>query len=97
MPFENALVKYFEGKPVKIVNICVKSSRTDWAKVSQLHNLQTVNLYANKAWENTLIAKYNVKAYPHYVLINQDGKVVKNNCSRPSGGAKEEIEALLAR
>lgn len=95
MPLENELVKYFSGKPVKIVNICVKSSRPDWAKVSKLYNLQTVNLYANKAWESTLISKYNVKAYPHYVLIDQEGKVVKNNCSRPSDRAKEEIEAVL--
>ncbi|WP_164043212.1 TlpA family protein disulfide reductase [Spirosoma agri] len=95
MPLENELVKYFEGKPVRIVNICVRSSQADWAKVSKLYNLQTVNLYANKAWESTLISKYNVKAYPHYVLIDQEGKIVKNNCSRPSGNAKAEIAALL--
>ncbi|GAB4018862.1 TlpA family protein disulfide reductase [Spirosoma koreense] len=97
MPLENELVKYFTGKPVKIVNICVKSSRPDWIKVSQLYHLQTVNLYANKSWENTLLTTYNVKSYPHYVLINQEGKIVKNNCRRPSGGAKEEIEALLTQ
>ena len=95
MPFENKLVDYFKGKPVKIVNICVKSSRPDWTKVSKLYNLKTVNLYANKAWEKTLIEKYNVKAYPHYVLIDQEGKVVKNNCDRPSGKAREAIEAIL--
>jgi peroxiredoxin len=95
MPHENELVKYFAGKPVKIVNICVRSSRADWAKVSKLYQLQTVNLYANKAWENTLISKYNVKAFPHYVLIDQEGKVVRNNCSRPSDSAKAEISALL--
>jgi len=95
MPLENELVKYFEGKPVKIISICVMSSRPDWAKVSKLYKLQTVNLYANKAWENTLISKYNVRAYPHYVLIDRQGKVVKNNCKRPSDGAKQEIEALL--
>lgn len=96
MPLENELVKHFSGKPVKIISICVMSSRTDWAKVSKLFNLQTVNLYANKTWENTLITKYNVKAYPHYVLIDQEGKIVKNNCSRPSDRAKEEIEAVLS-
>ncbi|XWW47005.1 TlpA family protein disulfide reductase [Fibrella sp. USSR17] len=95
MPFENELVTYFAGKPVKIVNICVNSTRENWAKVSNLYKLQTVNLFANKAWATTLISKYNVRAYPHYVLIDQAGKVVKNNCARPSGEAKREIEALL--
>ncbi|GAB4035083.1 TlpA family protein disulfide reductase [Spirosoma gilvum] len=95
LPLENELVKYFEGKPVKIVNICVRSTRADWAKVSKFYNLQTVNLYANKAWEGTLISKYNVKSFPHYVLIDQEGKIVKNNCSRPSGNAKAEIAILL--
>ena len=97
MPYENELVKHFEGKPVKVVSICVMSSREDWAKVSNLYQLQTVNLYANKAWEKTVIEKYNVKAYPHYVLIDQAGNVVMNNCSRPSGNARTEIEALLKR
>jgi thiol-disulfide isomerase/thioredoxin len=97
MPLENELVRYFDGKPVKIVNICVRSSRADWAKVSKLYNLKTVNLYVNKAWENTLISKYNVKAYPHYVLIDQEGKIVRNNCSRPSDNAKAEIATLLER
>jgi len=31
----------------------------------------------------------------HYVLIDQEGKIVKNNFARPSGEAKKEIEALL--
>lgn len=97
MPFENKLVDYFAGKAVKVVSICVRSSRPDWAKVSKLYKLQTVNLFANPAWERTLIDKYAVKGYPHYVLIDQEGKVVKNNCSRPSDGAKKEIEALLAQ
>lgn len=95
MPLENELVKYFVDKPVKIVSICVLSSREDWVKVSKLYDLQTVNLYANKSWENTLITRYNIKHYPHYVLINQQGQVVKNDCNRPSDGARQVIEALL--
>lgn len=95
MPLENELVTYFKDKPVKLISICVQSARDDWAKVSKLYNLQTVNLFANKAWEKTLISKYNVKSYPHYVLIDKEGKVVKNNCGRPSTTAKQEIEAVL--
>ncbi|MBO0934654.1 TlpA family protein disulfide reductase [Fibrella aquatilis] len=95
MPLENDLVNYFDGKPVKIISICVNSSRSDWAKVSKLYNLQTVNLYANDSWAKTLISKYNIKAYPHYVLIDRAGKVVRNNCEKPSRNAKLAIEALL--
>ena len=97
MPHENELVQYFSGKPVKIISICLHSLRSDWMKVSKRYELQTVNLFANKSWGATLVKKYDIKAYPHYVLINQDGVVVKNNCVRPSAGIKKEIEALLEK
>ncbi|UFH54166.1 TlpA family protein disulfide reductase [Spirosoma sp. KNUC1025] len=95
IPHENELVTYFKDKPVKIVSICLTSPREKWLSSSAQFGISTVNLYADKNWENTLISKYNVDAYPRYVLIDQAGKIVQTHASRPSDKAREEIELLL--
>ncbi len=94
-PHENALVEKFEGKDVRIISICVRSSRENWMKMSSRYGLKTINLFANPNWEKSLIEKYNIKSYPHYVLIDKTGKVVENNCSRPSEKIATQIQKLL--
>jgi peroxiredoxin len=95
IPYGNALVEKFKDKKVKIFSICVRSSRENWAKMSTRFNLKTINLFANPNWEKSLIEQYNVGSYPHYVLIDQQSKIVANGCSRPSQDAAEKIRQLL--
>jgi thiol-disulfide isomerase/thioredoxin len=95
MPYENALVEKFKDKNVKIVSVCVRSSRENWMKMSQRYGLKTINLFANSNWEKKLTEKYNIEKYPHYVLIDKQGQIVKNDCSRPSGDIVDHIEKLL--
>lgn len=98
IPYENALVDRFQGKPVKIVNICVHSSKEDWIRMSKAKNLKTLNLYADKPWATALLEKFSVAAFPHYVLIDAKGKLVCSGCgSLPSTNAAQEIEKLLSQ
>lgn len=94
-PFENKLVQQFKGKPVKIVSICTSTPLEKWQAVLKKEKLQTQNLFANLAWKKTLTEKYAISTYPHYVLIDSNGKVVKNFASRPSNNAANEIQQLL--
>ena len=93
-PFENELVKRFEGRPVKVINICTHTSKIKWLEMIDTNKLKTVNLYANKAWENKLEQNYLVSAYPHYVLIGRDGRIIQNFAKRPREVSKE-IEGAL--
>ncbi len=98
MPYENALVDRFQGKPVKIVNICVHSSKEDWIRMSKAKKLKTLNLYADKPWAAALLNKFSVSSFPHYVLIDAKGNLVCTGCgSRPSTNAAQEIEKLLSQ
>ena len=92
--FENELVKKFEGKPVKVINICTRTSKTKWLEMITKHKLRTVNLYANNAWQNKLEQNYVVSTYPHYVLIGPDGRILQNFAKRPREVSKEIEEAL---
>lgn len=83
-----------EEKPVKAINICTHTSKIKWLEMIDTHKLKTVNLYANKAWENKLEQNYLVSAYPRYVLIGRDGRVIQNFAKRPREVSKE-IEGAL--
>ena len=93
-PFENDLVETFQGKAVKIVNICTRASKTNWIATVEKYKLKTLNLYANSSWQNKLEEKYGIKVYPHYVLINGDGRVIENFAPRPSQVSKHIEKAL---
>lgn len=98
IPNENALAKRFEGKNVKVISICVRSSKEDWMKASKFHQLNTLNSYANESWAASLIEKYNIRGFPHYVLIDKNRKVVQNGGNiRPNEVAAQQIEALLSK
>ena len=94
-PFENELVERFEGKPVKVINICMESSLNSWKKLIQKHNLKTYNLFANKNWSETLNKKFDIKGWPHSVLVDWKGKIVRNKCPRTSNNVDELIRDLL--
>ena len=94
-PYENALVRQFQGKPVRIVGIGTTNGRQMWLSAIQRHQLKTVNLYANQNWQKSLEQKYGIVGYPHYVLIDQQGKIVKNFAERPSQNVAAGIMRLL--
>ncbi|KAA0991892.1 TlpA family protein disulfide reductase [Dyadobacter aurulentus] len=102
-PYENKLVEQFKDKPVKIISICTGTPGAaddqqlpKWKATSKRFGLKTIDLYSNPAWTKTLRGKYRISAYPHYVLIGADGKVIENFADRPSQGIAAKIEKALA-
>lgn len=96
-PAENALTEKFKDKPVKIVSVCVNTPESIWKQWSERFSLKTTNLWANAAWEKTIVDKYALTAFPRYVLIDTDYKIVDMNAERPSKGLERQISLLLSR
>ncbi len=103
IPEENKIAERFKDEPFKIISICTGTPGLEdekqidrWKKVSNKFGLKTLNLFAHRSWANTLREKYFIDSYPHYVLIGADGKIIENFATRPSKGAAEKIEKLLA-
>jgi thiol-disulfide isomerase/thioredoxin len=94
-PDENRLVEKYEGRPVEIVNICVDSEQEKWKSYIKKYKLKTTNLYASGNWNEKLKKDYGIKALPHSVLIDWNGKVVQNKCPRASENVDEQISLLL--
>ena len=94
-PEENRLVDIFKDEKVKIISICMESEEENWRYMIQKHQLNTVNLYASGNWERMLKENYDISGFPHYVIIDKEGRIIENKCVRPSQGAEQLIRDLL--
>ena len=94
-PDENLLVEVFKNERVKIISICLISDENGWKHIVTQHQLKTINLFAKGNWEDILQENYGITGFPHYVLINAEGKIIENNCIRPSQGAEQLIRNNL--
>lgn len=66
------------------VYINVADSEKSWRQGIEKYNLEGINLIAEGWSKNPVCQAYNVLGIPHYVLIDEDGMVVKNKTDRPS-------------
>ena len=95
IPYEQELVNDFEGKDFRLINICFFSTEENWYTDVNKFKMRGVHLLANENWQKRLIEEYKIGGYPHYTLIDKDGKIISNNPKRPSGGVSEDILKLL--
>lgn len=96
-PHENQLVEQFKDQPVAIVNICLDSTEDQWRKLVEKHKLKTKNLFAEQSSSEQLHKDFGIWGFPHNILIDSKGKVIKNQCARASAGIDELInDALVA-
>lgn len=96
-PYENALVKKYHGKPVKIINICLESKPERWKEYITKYGLKMDNLFANEIWTKNLKNKYDIIGIPHSVLIDWNGNIVENRAKSASRGVDELIDELLRK
>lgn len=94
-PEENRLVDIFKDEKVKIISICMDTEEENWRYFIEKYQLKTVNLYATGNWERMLKENYDISSFPHYVIIDKEGRIIENKCVRPSQGAEQLIRNLL--
>lgn len=95
IPYERKLVDDLQNEKFRLINICLFSSEENWRKTINKFEVKGEHLYANVNWQNKLVKEYKLSSYPHYTLIDKNGKIISNNPKRPSEGLKEEILELL--
>jgi thiol-disulfide isomerase/thioredoxin len=62
-PHENALVEKYQGKPVKILNICIESNRERWKEYILRYGLKMDNLFAGENWTRKLKNDYGIQGH----------------------------------
>ena len=90
IPEKNNLVDKFKDHPFELVNICMDYRPGIWRRVIEKNHFSGTHLICIGNWENQLRDNYLVQTVPHYVLIDQKGKIICNGC-----GNLEEITNQL--
>jgi len=96
-PHENALAEKYQGKPVKILNICIESNRERWKEYILRYGLKMDNLFAEENWTKKLKSTYDISGIPHSVLIDWNGNIVENRTKTASKGVDKLIDELLRK
>ena len=97
MPHSRQLIEKFRGQPVKFLFVSIDDKPDAWKKAMRHEKLDGVHINDKKGWRSSLCSDYNFHSIPRYMLIDKEGKMVDPDAKRPSGGAYEEIKALLDR
>lgn len=95
-PYMEKLQKQYEDKNVAFLAISVDSSPEPWKKMVDKKKLGGVHLYAEGAWDATIMKKYAISGIPRFILIDQEGNIVNANAARPSGDIDVDIDKLLS-
>ncbi|HET8859769.1 TlpA disulfide reductase family protein [Marivirga sp.] len=95
-PYMEKLQKQYEDEDVAFLAISVDSSPEPWKKMVNEKELGGIHLYAEGAWDATIMQKYAISGIPRFILIDQEGNIVDANAARPSGDIASDIDELLA-
>ncbi|WP_428663957.1 TlpA family protein disulfide reductase [Runella sp.] len=100
-PKAKELQKQFEGNDkVVFLNVSIDEDIQQWKKL--LSDQRTPKGYhinqPNSKIPESIYQSYKISGIPRYILIDQEGKIVNVDATRPSSGkAADEIEALLSK
>lgn len=92
--YKDKLMNLLRSKGIEILYISIDDDKNDlqWKKMIKFYNLQGLHIRANSQLILDLRRIYNQSGYlaiPWYILIDNDGKIIKNHAKKPS-----ETEAL---
>lgn len=83
IPDKNQLVSEFSTQPFELVNICLDNKPEQWRQIIESRNYAGIHLWCKGNWGVTLQDNYFIHKFPHYVLIDKEGKIISNDCEEP--------------
>ena len=95
VPYERELQAKYEDN-FQIINVCMTDSKESFQKTYSKFQLEGINVFTPGSWMKKLRDKYMINGYPHYVLVDRDGNIVKNHAFKPISKKLEPlIESIL--
>lgn len=94
MPTLNKLADKLDLNEVIVVNVCLDNEIYKVNKIISQEKLPGLNLICDEYWSKKITTLYNISAIPHYTLIDENGRIIKNKCDRP-GAIYDYIKARL--
>jgi thiol-disulfide isomerase/thioredoxin len=91
-----ALHKYFAGKEVVFINLCLDSSPENWLKTISKNAIEGENYYLDANATKNFMGAHNISGFPTYMLIDRTGQL-HTSPARPTDTQSviKQIEACL--
>ena len=97
IPYSKKLHSDFQGDKVIFLNVSVDLSREGWKKrLAKEKEWLGTHIILDKSEHDIFAKNYKLRGIPKYLLIDQNGKIVSTDASRPSSKSiRAEITAAL--
>lgn len=85
---KNMLAAIKSAEKLAYLSISLDDQRKDWINGLRNHNPPGLQLWSMDGFKSSLAKTYKITAIPHYILINEHGKLINYAAPRPSSGVE---------
>lgn len=78
------LKKFLKENGIEMLYVSIDHKEKDWHNSIKFFNLEGNHIRTRKELHKDLYEKYGIHLYPHYMIIDADGKIVVNRAKEPS-------------
>lgn len=75
------LHKQYSTKGFLLFNVSFDMNQDLWKKTINFEKMPGIHVNDSREWSSPVIKMFNIKAFPHHVLIDREGKIIGTNLS----------------
>lgn len=90
IPHLKKLIETFKGEDIIFVSICVWDEKDNWIKALETHNLEGIQLFAERR-DEPFIKAYLISGVPRFILIDENGNILDPKAPPPSSPRTKEL------
>jgi thiol-disulfide isomerase/thioredoxin len=87
--------EYGEGE-IAFLTVSIDNTRSPWEKMVAEKDMKGIHWFADGNWNSELAKHFLIQGIPRFILIDQQGKVIRPSAERPSGKIREDIDKHLS-
>jgi len=98
IPFLTKVEEDYHGKNIHFVSLSVDGikDKNKWISYVKEHQLQGIQVMADKDFSSDFIKKFNINSIPRFILIDPKGNIVDADAKRPSDPQlRKQLDTLL--
>lgn len=95
-PYLISLYEKYSDLNFEIVSVSIDEDKTAWDTELADTGKDWVHIYAGQGFTEESFLAYRAGSIPHYVLIDPDGNIIRNNDFRPSFNLPDILEDIFA-
>lgn len=89
IPYMAELEKQFQGKNIHFVSLSCDKDLDAWKKKIETEKMGGIQL--NSGGDPAFMKFFGIRGIPHFILLDQEGKIINPNMSRPSLDVTPEV------